>query len=187
MLAELNAARVAAVQDAIVQALQAQPAAEDDEAPAGACLARIRLLRSYLLSSKSWKQRWARSSPWSTALSAVLVEWNHRIASLSLPDCRGPGCAAGQALLEHFVASRALRRLLLRGKGCSPDAKQAQTFADKLWSKRLQGHCNQLVAGHAAKVSCQHPPTCTQPFVKYCHADLVTLCSCCTTIAQYSQ
>ena len=39
MLAELDAAGVAAAQDAIVQAVQAQPAPEDDEAPAGACLA----------------------------------------------------------------------------------------------------------------------------------------------------
>ena len=108
-------------------------------------------------------------------------------ASLSRPDRRGAGCAASQTLLEHFVASRALRRLLLRGKGCSPDAKQAQAFADKLWTKRLQGHCNQFVAGHAAKVSCQHPPTCIQLFVKYCHADFATLCSCCTTLAQSSQ
>ena len=58
------------------------------------------------------------------------------------------------------MASRALRRLLLRGKGCSPDAKQAQAFADKLWTRRLQGQCGQLVAGHAAKVPCQHPYTC---------------------------
>ena len=81
------------------------------------------------------------------------------------------------------MASRALRRLLLRGKGCSLDAEQAQSFADKLWSKRLQGHCNQLVASHAAKVSCQHPLTCIQLVMKYCHADLATLCSYCTTIA----
>ena len=38
MLAELDAAGVAAVQDAIVQAVQAKPAAEDDGAPAGVCL-----------------------------------------------------------------------------------------------------------------------------------------------------
>ena len=62
-------------------------------------------------------------------------------------------CAAGQSPLEHFVASRALRRLLLRGKGDSPDAAQARAFAEKLWAGRLSGHCKQQLNGHADKVS----------------------------------
>ena len=39
VLAELDAGGVAAVQGAIVQAVQAKPAAEDEEASTGACLA----------------------------------------------------------------------------------------------------------------------------------------------------
>ena len=39
VLAELDSVGVATVQDAIVQAVQAQPAAEDEEAPVGVCLA----------------------------------------------------------------------------------------------------------------------------------------------------
>ena len=148
----------------------------------------IRLLRSCVLSLGSCKQAGHEAPPGVLLCVLSCLIWSKGLpAMLSRPDRRTAGCAAGQALLEHFVASRALRRLLLRGKSCSPDAEQAQTFADKLWSKRLQGHCNQLVAGHAAKVSCQHPPTCTQSLVKHCHAGLATLCSCCTTIAQSSQ
>ena len=58
VLAELDAAGVAAVQDAIVQAVQAQPAAEDEEAAAGACLVRHQTtLKVCALSSGSCKQK----------------------------------------------------------------------------------------------------------------------------------
>ena len=50
------------------------------------------------------------------------------------------------------MASRALRRLLLRGKGSGPDAAQAQAFAGMLWAGCLSDCCQQLVDGHAAKV-----------------------------------
>ena len=67
---------------------------------------------------------------------------------------------------------------MLRGNGCSPDAEQAQVLADKLWSKRLHGLCNQLVKGHAAKVSCQHPPTCMQLFLKHLYIAMLVLLPC---------
>ena len=50
------------------------------------------------------------------------------------------------------MASRALRRLLLRGKGGGLDAAQAQAFAELLWTGCLSDCCKQLVDGHAAKV-----------------------------------
>ena len=55
------------------------------------------------------------------------------------------------------MASRALRRLLLRGKGEGPDAAQARAFAEELWTGCLSGRCKQLVDGHAAKVSVLGP------------------------------
>lgn len=60
-------------------------------------------------------------------------------------------------MLEHFVASRALRRLLLRGTGSGPDAAQAHAFAERLWTGCLSGSCKQLVDGHAAKVLALDP------------------------------
>ena len=56
------------------------------------------------------------------------------------------------------MASRALRRLLLRGKGSGLDAAQARSFAEVLWTGCLSGSCKQFVDGHAAKVSALEPP-----------------------------
>lgn len=56
------------------------------------------------------------------------------------------------------MASRALRRLLLRGTGSGPDAAQAGAFAEVLWMGCLSGSCKQFVDGHAAKVSTLEPP-----------------------------
>ena len=139
-------------------------------------------LRRCVLSFGSCKQRRACSSLRTTPLSAVLSEMGYRIPFRACLIIEVLGCAVGQPLLEHFVASRALRRLLLRGNGCSPDAEQAQAFADKLWSKRLQGHCNQLVKGHAAKVSCQHPPTGMQLTLKFAYIAMLVLLSCATVV-----
>lgn len=87
-------------------------------------------------------------------------------------------------MLEHFVASRALRRLLLRGKGDSPDAAQARAFAGKLWGSCLKGTCSQLVEGHAAKVpSCPLVSTlCVSLIFSGCSGrEVVSLCKvhCC--------
>ena len=56
------------------------------------------------------------------------------------------------------MASRALRRLLLRGKGSGPDAAQARSFAEVLWTGCLSGSCKQFVDGHAAKVLALESP-----------------------------
>jgi len=55
-------------------------------------------------------------------------------------------------LLTNYFSSRALRRLLLAGSEPGEDGAGGRAFAQQLWSKALQGQCQQLVGSHADKV-----------------------------------
>ena len=68
------------------------------------------------------------------------------------------GMRTGESALDHFYASRALRRLVLAGREEGPGGEAARAFTTCFWRDALKGRCKLLLCKHSAKVRSQMRP-----------------------------